>query len=91
MQHFYSWIRLILNFDVLRTATAFFLIGTMAKRIKLEQKDVLDLPDEIIEDKIMVFLSIQDLNNLIEVGNQRLENCSQRVIKKRPCSKYHYQ
>ena len=55
----------------------------------LEQKEFLEmpLPVEIIEDKIMKNLSIQDLENLIEVGNNRLKDCSHRVIKKRPYSK----
>ena len=78
-----------MNFDVLRASAAFIFQVIMAKRIKLEQKTLLDLPDEVIEDKIMKLLRVQDLYNLIAVGNERLKDCSHNVIKKRPVSKYH--
>ena len=76
-----------MHFDVIRIAVAFIIQETMPG---LGQRDVLDLPfeDQIIEDHIMVFLSFEDLYNLIEVGNSRLKECAHNVIKKRP-SKNH--
>ena len=78
-----------MNFGLLRAAAAFIFQGTMANRCKLEQKGILDLPDEIIEDKIMAILSNQDLCKLIGTGNRRLKDCCHRIMKKRPYSKYH--
>ena len=78
-----------MNFDGIRSAISFFLPCTMEKRNNLEQKGVLDLPDEVIEDNIMVHLSCQDLSKLIGLGNRRLKDCSYRVMGKMPYSKYH--
>ena len=78
------------NFDMIMSPVCFILQGTMES---LEQKVALDLPfpDEIIEDSIMVFLSLQDLYNMIKVGNSRLKDCAHRVIRKRQLrqSKFH--
>ena len=40
------------------------------------QKNLLDLPDEILEYEVMKFLSFKDLFNLVNVGNQRLKFCA---------------
>ena len=46
---------------------------------------LLDLPDEIIEDNLMNFLSLKDLYSCNKCGNERLKNCSTRVLQKRTC------
>ena len=52
----------------------------------LEQKSLLDLPDEVIEE-IMNFLLFSELFNLSKV-DKRLKDCEKRVSKKKPFSKY---
>ena len=52
----------------------------------LEHQSILHLPDEILEE-IMIFLSFSDLFNLSKV-DKRLQDCAERVLKKKPCSKY---
>ena len=74
---------------MLKTVVSFVLQGTMTERVSLQQKEFMDLPEEIIEDWIMASLSVQDLCNLKYVGNRRLKDFSQNAIKKRPVSKYH--
>ena len=49
-------------------------------------KSILDLPDEVIE-KMMSFLSFGDLYKLRKLG-KRLADCTERVLKKKPFSKY---
>ena len=71
---------------MIRNAVAFIFLGTMQS---MGQKNLLDLPNEVIQDNIMAFLPNQDLYKLIEVGNRRLTVCCYKVIDKRPYSKYH--
>ena len=52
----------------------------------LNQKSILELPDEVIEE-IMIFLSFSDLFNLMKQGT-RMEDCAKRVLKNKPFSKY---
>ena len=52
----------------------------------LEQKTIFDLPDEIIEE-IMTYLLFYDILNLNKL-EKRLEDCVNRVMKKKPFSKY---
>ena len=52
----------------------------------LKHKSLLDLPDEVIEE-IMIFLSFGDLYKLKKQG-KRLADCTERVLKKKPFSKY---
>ena len=54
--------------------------------IVLKPKSILDLPDEVIE-KMMSFLSFGDLYKLRKLG-KRLADCTERVLKKKPFSKY---
>ena len=54
--------------------------------IGLKQNSILDLPDEVIE-KMMSFLSFRDLYKLEKLG-KRLADCTKRVLKKKPFSKY---
>ena len=55
-------------------------------KIGLKQKSILDLPDEVIEMMIS-FLSFCDLYKLRKQG-KRLADCTERVLKKKPFSKY---
>ena len=55
---------------------------------KWEQKSILDLPDEILEDYVMPSLSHNDLVSLIKVGERRLRDCSKKTIAKRRFCKY---
>ena len=48
----------------------------------LEQKSLLNFPDEIIEH-ILAFLSFSDLFNVGKV-EKRLEDCAKRVLEKKP-------
>ena len=48
-----------------------------------EQKGILDVPDEILEDNLLTRLSFKDLLNLIHIGNGRLTHCCGVVIKKK--------
>ena len=52
----------------------------------LNEKYILDFPDEVIEE-IMAFLSYSDYFNLSKV-DKRLQDCAERVLKKKPFSKY---
>ena len=52
----------------------------------LKPKSLLDLPDEVLDD-IIVLLTFNDLCNIRKV-NKRLEDCQKRVSKKKPFSKY---
>ena len=63
-----------------------------APEIKPEkQKCIFDIPDEILEDNLLTFLSFNDLMNLMNTGSERLYNCSNNVIKKkRLASNYHF-
>ena len=54
---------------------------------KLKENTFLDLPSEILIH-IIGFLSFDDLSNLINVGDERLEECSIIAMKKKPFSKY---
>ena len=54
---------------------------------KLKENTFLDLPSEILIH-IIGFLSFDDLFNLINVGDERLEECSIIAMKKKPFSKY---
>ena len=56
---------------------------------KLKENTFLDLPSEILIH-IIGFLSFDDLFNVINVGNERLEECSIIAMKKKPFSKYLY-
>ena len=47
----------------------------------LEEKTILDLPDETLE-YIMTFLSFADLFKLTKEGD-RLEHCAKRILKKK--------
>ena len=51
----------------------------------LEQKTIFDLPDEIIEE-IMTYLTFSDISSFSKV-EKRLEECANRVMKRRPFSK----
>ena len=55
-------------------------------KIGLKQKSILDLPDEVIEMMIS-FLSFCDLYKLRKQG-KRLADCTEKVLKKKPFSKY---
>ena len=55
-------------------------------KIRLKQKSILDLPDEVIEMMISL-LSFCDLYKLRKQG-KRLADCTERVLKKKPFSKY---
>ena len=59
------------------------------KILCLEKQSILDLPEEVIEE-IMSFLSFSDLFNLSKV-EKRIENCTKRVMKNKPFSKYFVQ
>ena len=50
-----------------------------------EPTGLLDLPDEIIEDTLMTFLSLKDLYSCNKCGSERLKNCTNRVLHKRTC------
>ena len=52
----------------------------------LKEKCLLDLPDDVIEE-MMAFLSFCDLYKLRKQG-KRLADCTERVLKKKPFSKY---
>ena len=52
-----------------------------------EQKCIFDIPDEILEDNLLTLLSFCDLMNLINIGNERLYNCANKIIKKKPFGK----
>ena len=52
-----------------------------------EQKGILDVPDEILEDNLLTLLSFIDLMNLMNIGNTRLIRCCDVVIKKKPFGK----
>ena len=52
-----------------------------------EQKCIFDVPDEILEDNLLRLLSFCDLKNLMNIGNERLYSCANRIIKKKPFGK----
>ena len=52
-----------------------------------EQKCILDIPDEILEDSLLTLLSFRDLMNVMNIGNERLYNCANKIIKKKPLCK----
>ena len=56
---------------------------------KLKENTLLNLPSEILIH-IIGFLSFDDLFNVINVGDERLEECSIIAMKKKPFSKYLY-
>ena len=47
------------------------------------EKCVLDIPDEILEDKFLTLLPLNDLMNLMIIGKARLFHCGYAVIKKK--------
>ena len=69
--------------------------GSWKKWIKLEENcfrtNLLDLPDEILEDYLLPYVSFDDLLNLMNVGNKRLKTCSKKLLKRnRLVSTYDY-
>ena len=52
---------------------------------KLKEQSLLDLPDEVIEDNIMCYLSLKDSHNCSKCENERLKGCSDRVRQKSTC------
>ena len=56
------------------------------RNMNLEQKSILDLPDEVI-DEIMAYLSYNDLYKLRNVGS-RLGDCAKEALKNRAFSKH---
>ena len=54
---------------------------------KLKENTLLNLPSEILIH-IIGFLSFDDLFNVINVGDERLVECSIIAMKKKPFSKY---
>ena len=61
-------------------------IDSKIKMEYLNQKSILELPDEVIEE-IMSYLSFSDLLNLSKEG-ARMEDCAKRVMKNKAFSKY---
>ena len=56
----------------------------MSKKYKsCRQNSILDVPDEILEDNLLTLLSLDDLMNLMIIGNVRLIGCCCAVIKKK--------
>ena len=53
----------------------------------LKENTLTDLPNEIIE-KILTYLSSADLLNLSIAGNERLKDCSYRLLRKKANGKY---
>ena len=53
---------------------------------KSTQKCITDLPNEILVNNLLTFLSINDLMNLMNIGNAKLYHCCNAVIKKKPSS-----
>ena len=76
-------LRLKANFFVCLEEIQFISQNNMAC---LKQKSLLDLPNEIIEE-MMTFLSFRDLYELRKLG-KRLADCTERVLKNKPFSKY---
>ena len=52
-----------------------------------EPKDILDLPDEILENYLLPLLTFDDLLNLAKCGNIRLKSCAKMVAKNKAYSK----
>ena len=52
------------------------------------QKNIMDMPDEILEDNLFTLLSLDDLMNLMNIGNARLYRCCLVVIKKLPMDRW---
>ena len=59
-------------------------------KYNLEKTTLIDLPDEILEDKVMQFLNFNDLFNLASVGDHRLKCCALKVAEKKPFRKNYY-
>ena len=57
------------------------------KKQNFKETNLLDLPDEILEDKVMQYLTFNDLSNLANVGDRRLKCCALKVAEKKPFSK----
>ena len=57
---------------------------------KSQLKNILDLPDEVIEEYILPHLEYEDLLILINVRNRRLNNCALRFIRRNTVGKYIY-
>ena len=69
-----------LNCYLIRNVVAFMFLGTMPS---MGQKEFLDLPNEVIQDNIMAFLSNQVLYKVIGIGDRRLTDCCHKVLNKR--------
>ena len=52
-----------------------------------KQIGISDIPDVILEDHVLAFLSFDDLHNLMKLGNKRLTKCIRNVSRKKPFGK----
>ena len=52
-----------------------------------KQIGFLDIPDVLLEDHVLAFLSFDDLYNLMKLGNKRLTKCIRNVSRKKPFGK----
>ena len=59
------------------------------KMSNFKTKNIVDLPDEIIEECLMPHLAYKDLCSLVKVGNSRLKNCSVRCLRHIFCKYVH--
>ena len=53
----------------------------------VQEKSILDLPNEILEDHVLPYLSHNDLQSLIKSGEEKLAECSKRAARKKPFCK----
>ena len=50
---------------------------------EMEAKSFIDIPNEVIEKSIMVYLSVNDLRSFGRIGIERIKQMAEDVIEKR--------
>ena len=57
------------------------------KSSKSENKQIMDLPNELIEKYVLVYLSSKDVQSVGMAGNARFKKVAENVLKRRSKSK----
>ena len=57
------------------------------KSSKSESKQIMDLPNELIEKYVLVYLSSKDVQSVGKAGNARFKKVAENVLKRRSKSK----
>ena len=60
-----------------------FLFNVVLKQEDMCKKSITDLPTEVIEKNLLVYLSYKDVDSFSSTGDNRFKHISNRVLKNR--------